>query len=269
MDVQINRAMRESHPEDTTVNVSGVCVGKQALTVIAGPCAVENEKQIVETAMAVKKAGAKMLRGGAFKPRTSPYSFQGLGEEGLRLLSLAKKETGLPIVSEVLDPSQLSLFDDVDMIQVGARNMQNFQLLKELGMMRKPILLKRGAGSTLSEFIMSAEYIMAGGNNDVILCERGIRTFEPSTRYTLDLSAVPVLKEMTHLPIIVDPSHACGDAKYVQSMSYAAIAAGAYGLIVEVHINPGESVSDAKQAISPEHFGKIMEGANAIWKSVN
>ena len=257
-------ANRKFHPLDTTIDVNGIKIGGGNFGLIAGPCSVETEEQIVTVAKAVKVAGASMLRGGAFKPRTSPYAFQGLGGTGIDLLLLAKKETGLPIVTEIMDLSQLDLFDDVDVIQVGARNMQNFQLLKELGKINKPILLKRGLANTIQEFLMSAEYIMAGGNEQVILCERGIRTFETATRNTLDISSVPVLKEKTHLPVIVDPSHATGYSKYVKSMSFAATAAGVDGLIIEVHNNPEKAWCDGQQSITPEAFKDIVTGTTKI-----
>ncbi len=257
-------ANRKFHPLDTTIDVNGIKIGGGNFGLIAGPCSVETEEQIVTVAKAVKAAGASMLRGGAFKPRTSPYAFQGLGGTGIDLLLLAKKETGLPIVTEIMDLSQLDLFDDVDVIQVGARNMQNFQLLKELGKINKPILLKRGLANTIQEFLMSAEYIMAGGNEQVILCERGIRTFETATRNTLDISSVPVLKEKTHLPVIVDPSHATGYSKYVKSMSFAATAAGVDGLIIEVHNNPEKAWCDGQQSITPEAFKDIVTGTTKI-----
>ncbi|SDX28384.1 3-deoxy-7-phosphoheptulonate synthase [Eubacterium barkeri] len=253
------KANRAFHPQDTIVDVSGVPVGEGHITAIAGPCSVESEGQIVDIAKAVKAAGAKMLRGGAFKPRTSPYAFQGMGPMGLELLLIAKKETGLPIVTEIMDLSQIPLFEEVDLIQVGARNMQNFTLLKELGRLQKPILLKRGLSATMKEFLMAAEYIMAGGNENVILCERGIRTFETATRNTLDLSCIPMLKRKTHLPILIDPSHATGVSWMVESMSKAAVAAGADGLMIEVHNNPEEALCDGDQALLPEQFGQIME----------
>lgn len=255
------KANRVFHPGNTVYNIAGVQVGGDALTVIAGPCSVESEEQIVSIAQDVKKAGAKMLRGGAFKPRTSPYSFQGMGTNGLELLLYAKRITGLPIVTEIMDLSQLPMFDNVDVIQVGARNAQNFTLLKELGRTKKPILLKRGMAQTIKEFLMSAEYIMAGGNDTVILCERGIRTFETATRNTLDLSAVPVLKEKTHLPVIVDPTHATGLKYCVEPMSMAAIAAGADGLMIEVHNNPEKALCDGEQAITPDQFAALMDNA--------
>ncbi|MCR5502709.1 MAG: 3-deoxy-7-phosphoheptulonate synthase [Lachnospiraceae bacterium] len=252
-------ANRKFHPQDSVVKIgdTGVKFGGGHFAVVAGPCSVETEEQIIICANAVKKAGADMLRGGAFKPRTSPYAFQGLGKSGIELLLLAKKETGLPIVTEVMDISQLELFDDVDLIQVGARNMQNFNLLKELGTINKPILLKRGLANTIQEWLMSAEYIMAGGNENVILCERGIRTFETATRNTLDISAIPVLREKTHLPVVIDPSHATGYSKYVEPMCYAATAAGADGLIIEVHNKPSAAWSDGQQSLTPEAFTRV------------
>lgn len=262
-------ANRKFHPMDTIVTVGDVKIGGGNFATIAGPCSVETEEQIIGIAKAVKEAGAKILRGGAFKPRTSPYTFQGLGGTGIELLLEAKKETGLPIVTEIMDLSQLNLFDDVDMIQVGARNMQNFQLLKELGKVKKPILLKRGLANTVQELLMSAEYIMSGGNDQVVLCERGIRTFEVATRNTLDISAIPVIKEKTHLPIIVDPSHATGYSKYVASMSMASVAAGADGLIIEVHNNPEKALCDGQQSITPDAFAKLENKINAIRNAVN
>ncbi len=257
-------ANRKFHPQDTVVHIGGVKIGGGNFQFIAGPCSVESESQIIGIAKAVKAAGAKLLRGGAFKPRTSPYAFQGLRGEGIRLLLEAKRETGLPIVTEIMDISQLPLFEEVDVLQVGARNMQNFELLKELGKTKKPILLKRGMSSTLQELVMSAEYIMAGGNENVILCERGIRTFETSTRNTLDLCAIPVLKSMTHLPVVIDPSHATGYAKYVKPMSLAAAAAGADGLIVEVHNDPQHALCDGQQSITPEAFASLAENVEKI-----
>ena len=262
-------ANRKFHPEDTVIDVAGRKIGGGHFMTIAGPCSVESEEQIIEVAKAVKEAGADMLRGGAFKPRTSPYAFQGLRGEGLRLLSLAKKETGLPIVTEVMDISQLELFDDVDVIQVGARNMQNFELLKELGTLRKPILLKRGLMSTFEELLMSAEYIMAGGNEDVILCERGIRGFETYTRNVLDVCAVPVLQKLSHLPVIIDPSHSTGRADLVVPMSLSAVAAGADGLIIEVHNNPAKALCDGKQSLTPAAFGKLKKKVDSIRTTMN
>ena len=249
---------RKFHPEDTVVEVGDVKIGGGNFVMIAGPCSVESEEQIVAVAQAVKASGANILRGGAYKPRTSPYAFQGLKAEGLELLKKAKERTGLPIVTEIMSIGHLDLFEDVDVIQVGARNMQNFELLKELGHVHKPILLKRGLANTIEEWIMSAEYIMAGGNENVILCERGIRTFERATRNTLDLSAVPVIKEKTHLPIIVDPSHATGDYKYIESMALAAVAAGADGLEIEVHNDPPHAWSDGAQCLKPDKFADVI-----------
>ena len=256
---------RKFHPEDTVVEIAdGVSIGGGNFQVIAGPCSVESEDQICLVAEEVKKAGAGLCRGGAFKPRTSPYSFQGLRGDGIRLLLEARQKTGLPIVTEVMDISQLPLFEDVDVIQVGARNMQNFELLKELGHLNKPILLKRGLANTLQELLMSAEYIMAGGNENIILCERGIRTFETATRNTLDLAAIPLLKTMTHLPIVVDPSHATGIASIVKPMAMAATAAGADGLMIEVHNNPAAALCDGAQSLTPAAFADIMEAVNLI-----
>lgn len=262
------RANRKFHPLDTVVDVAGVKIGGGNFAMIAGPCSVESSEQMCTVARGVKEAGANLLRGGAFKPRTSPYAFQGLRGEGIKLLLDAKAETGLPIVTEIMDISQLPLFSEVDVIQVGARNMQNFELLKELGHLKKPILLKRGLSSTLQEFVMSAEYLMAGGNPNVILCERGIRTFETATRNTLDLSAVPVLKNMTHLPIVVDPSHATGNAKLVAPMAYAAVACGADGLMIEVHNDPQHALCDGQQSLTPEAYAEVVRGVNAIRKCV-
>lgn len=258
------KANRKFHPEDTVVDCSGVKVGGGNFQIIAGPCSVETEEQIVTVAKAVKEAGATLLRGGAFKPRTSPYAFQGLHADGLRLLKLAKQETGLPIVTEIMDASHLDLFDDVDVIQVGARNMQNFELLKVLGRTRKPILLKRGLANTIQEWLMSAEYIMAGGNDQVILCERGIRTYETATRNTLDLSAVPVLHEKTHLPVVVDPSHATGVSRLVKPMALAAAACGADGLMIEVHNDPKHALCDGPQSLTPEEFADVARRVNAL-----
>ncbi len=253
------KANRLFHPEDTIVDVNGTKIGGGNLGIMAGPCSVESEAQIIEVAKAVKASGANFLRGGAFKPRTSPYSFQGLELEGLELLKLAKRETGLPIVTELMSAKYLDKFvEDVDVIQIGARNMQNFDLLKEVGKIKTPILLKRGMSSTIEEWLMSAEYIMAGGNENVILCERGIRTFETATRNTLDLSAVPVIKEKSHLPIIIDPSHATGKRELVEPLAKAAIAVGADGLMIEVHNNPAKALCDGKQSIKPERFDEIM-----------
>jgi 3-deoxy-7-phosphoheptulonate synthase len=250
---------RKFHPDDTVVDIApGIKIGGGSFQVMAGPCSVEEKDQVLAIAKAVKAAGAGILRGGAFKPRTSPYAFQGLGAEGLEILKTAKKETGMPIVSEIMDISKLPLFEDIDIIQVGARNMQNYELLKELGKTRKPILLKRGLSSTIQELLMSAEYLMAGGNSQIILCERGIRTFETATRNTLDISAVPVLKELTHLPVIVDPSHGTGNARLVKPMAMAAVAAGADGLIIEVHNDPVHALCDGAQSLTLEAFKELM-----------
>ncbi len=262
-------ANRKFHPEDTVVEVAGHKIGGLNFQVIAGPCSVESEEQIIEVAKSVKASGATMLRGGAFKPRTSPYAFQGLKGEGIKLLLKAKAETGLPIVTELLSVTDLDLFSEVDVIQIGARNMQNFELLKEVGKTGKPVLLKRGLANTLQELLMSAEYIMSEGNNDVILCERGVRTFETMTRNTLDLSAIPALKDKTHLPVIVDPSHATGVAKFVQPMSLAAVGAGADGLIIEVHNNPQKALCDGAQSLNPLQFNSLMGKIGAILPIVN
>ena len=251
------KANRKFHPEDTVIKVGNTQIGGGTLTLMAGPCSVETEDQIVEVAKAVKAAGATVLRGGAFKPRTSPYAFQGLGSNGIELLKLARKETGLPIVTEIMDASQLPLFDDIDIIQVGTRNMQNFNLLKILGQQDKPVMLKRGMSSTYEEWLMSAEYIMAGGNQNVILCERGIRTYEKYTRNTLDLAAVPVLRRLTHLPIVIDPSHATGKSALVPTMATAAVASGCDGLIIEVHNDPEHAWCDGPQSLRPEAFSDL------------
>lgn len=258
------KANRKFHPLDTIVDVGGVKVGGGSFAVMAGPCSVETPQQIEEVARGVKEAGASILRGGAFKPRTSPYDFQGLKHEGIELLEHAKEHTGLPIVTEIMNPNHLEMFENVDLIQVGARNMQNFELLKELGKIKRPILLKRGLASTIKEWLMSAEYIMAGGNENIILCERGIRTFETYTRNTLDLSAIPVLKELTHLPIIVDPSHATGVARYVKPMALAAVAAGADGLMIEVHNNPSKALCDGAQSLTPAQFADVMDSVRRV-----
>ena len=254
------KANRKYHPDDTIIDLgNGSAIGGEKLAVIAGPCSVESEAQIVEVAEAVQKSGAAALRGGAFKPRTSPYSFQGMGNDGIRLLQEAKAVTGLPIVTEIMSTDNIEMFEMcVDVIQVGARNMQNFDLLKQLGHTTKPILLKRGLSSTIEEWLMSAEYIMAGGNHQVILCERGIRTFETFTRNTLDLSAVLAVKKLSHLPVVVDPSHACGQAWMVERMSLEAVAAGADGLIIEVHNDPKNALCDGAQSITPAEFGGLM-----------
>ena len=257
-------ANRKFHPENTVVNIAGREIGGDKFHVIAGPCSVESEAQIIAVAQAVKEAGATLLRGGAFKPRTSPYAFQGLKDTGIELLLKAKKETGLPIVTELLSVTNLNLFDDIDVIQIGARNMQNFELLKEVGKTGKPILLKRGLANTLQELLMSAEYIMSEGDSQVILCERGIRTFETMTRNTLDLSAVPALKDVTHLPIIIDPSHSTGIARYVEPMSLASVGAGADGLIIEVHNDPKHALCDGAQSLNPVQFDSLMKKIKAM-----
>ncbi len=258
-------ANRKFHPDDSVIDCAGIKIGAGHFAVIAGPCSVESEEQLTGIARDVKAAGCDMLRGGAFKPRTSPYDFQGLKAEGIELLIKAKKETGLPIVTEIMNTAHLPLFEEVDMIQVGARNMQNFELLKELGKTQKPILLKRGLSSTIKEWLMSAEYIMAGGNENVILCERGIRTFDSQyTRNCLDLSAVPVLKELTHLPVVIDPSHATGSSKYVKSMALAAVAAGADGLMTEVHSDPLHALCDGAQSLTPAQFADMMKAVVSI-----
>ena len=260
------KANRLFHEADSVIDVAGVKVGgKEKIAVIGGPCSVEGKEQVVRIAEKVKAAGGTMLRGGAYKPRTSPYAFQGLGTEGILDLVAAREATGLPIVSELMSEHEIDEFEQyVDLVQIGARNMQNFRLLKAVGKMKKPVLLKRGLANTIEEWIMSAEYIMAGGNENVILCERGIRTFEKYTRNTLDLSVVPIIKEKTHLPIIIDPSHATGDWRYVESMSLAAIAAGADGLIIEVHENPEAAWSDGAQSLKPERFASVIEKGRAI-----
>ncbi|MBE6359609.1 MAG: 3-deoxy-7-phosphoheptulonate synthase [Lentisphaerae bacterium] len=252
-------ANRKFHPLDTVIKVGDAVIGGGSLTLIAGPCSVESEEQIISVARNVKSSGAKILRGGAFKPRTSPYAFQGLREEGIKLLLEAKKDTGLPIVTEIMDLSQLDLFDEIDVIQVGARNMQNFELLKQLGHSGKPVLLKRGLSNTYQELLMSAEYIMAFGNEQVILCERGIRTFETYTRNTLDISAVPALKKLSHLPVVIDPSHAAGIAEFVSPLSMAAVASGADGLIIEVHNDPSKAKCDGAQSLTPENFDTLAK----------
>ena len=257
-------ANRKFHEDDTVIPVGQTQLGGGVFSVIAGPCSIESEEQICAVAQAVKASGATMLRGGAFKPRTSPYAFQGLRGHGLELLLKARRMTGLPVVTEIMDLSQLELFDEVDVIQVGARNMQNFELLKELGHTGKPILIKRGLANTLQELLMSAEYVMAGGNHQVILCERGIRTFETATRNTLDLSAVPMLKKLTHLPVIVDPSHATGISWMVKPLAMAATACGADGLMIEVHNDPKSALCDGAQSLTPEAFDDVMQSVNAI-----
>ena len=263
------KANRMFHPDPSIIDVNGIKIGGEKIVMIAGPCSVENEEQILEVAESVKKSGAQFLRGGAFKPRTSPYSFQGLKYNGLDLLKLARKNTGLPIVTEIMSPYDVERFnEDVDIIQVGARNMQNFDLLKELGKINKPILLKRGLSATIEELLMSSEYIMAEGNENVILCERGIRTFETYTRNTLDLSAIPAIKKLSHLPVIVDPSHATGKWWMVEPLSKAAIAIGADGLIIEVHNNPEKALCDGAQSIKPDVYNKLIEDLKPIAKAV-
>lgn len=255
---------RENHPENTIIEVGGAKIGDGNLCIIAGPCSIESEEQIMRIAKAVKDAGAQMLRGGAFKPRTSPYTFQGLEDDGISYLVKAGHEVGLPVVSEITDASQLRLFDDVDIIQVGAKNMQNFGLLHVLGKTGKPILLKRGFGATYEEVLSSAEHIMAAGNDRVILCERGIRTFETYTRFTFDVSSIPSLKTLTHLPVIADPSHPAGRYELIEPLSLAAVAAGADGLIIEVHDRPDEALCDASQALKPDKFANIVEKAKGV-----
>ncbi len=262
-------ASRDFKTENTTINVKGNIIGGRKIQVIAGPCAVENKTILLNIAEKVKDAGAAFIRGGAFKPRTSPYSFQGLGEEGLKYLAYVRKKTGLPVVTEVMDPRDMEVISKyADIIQIGARNMQNFRLLLEVGMAKKPVLLKRGLSATIKEWLMAAEYIMSKGNQNVILCERGIRTFETATRNTLDLSAVPVLKKLTHLPVVVDPSHGVGKWDLVAPMSKAAIAAGADGLIIEVHTNPEEALSDGEQSLKPDDFKKLMKEMKPIAAAV-
>ncbi len=262
-------ASRDFRRENTVITVGSSVIGGKRIAMIAGPCAVENKTLMIEIAKGVKEGGANFVRGGAFKPRTSPYAFQGLEEEGLKYLAEAKERTGLPIVTEVMDPRDIELIADyADVLQIGARNMQNFRLLKDVGMCKKPVLLKRGISATVKEWLMSAEYIMAGGNHQVILCERGIRTYETETRNTLDLSAVPVLKKLTHLPVIVDPSHAVGKRDLVAPMAKAAIAAGADGLLIEVHSNPEEALCDGEQSLKPDAFKKLMDELRPIAKAV-
>ena len=260
---------RKFHPDDTIVDVNGVKFGGDNFQIIAGPCSVESEKQIVFVAEEVKKAGASILRGGAFKPRTSPYSFQGLREDGLKLLLKAKEETGMPIVTEIMSIRHIDLFRDVDIIQIGARDMQNFELLKEVGRLNKPVMIKRGLANTVEEWLMSAEYVMSEGCKDIILCERGIRTFEPYTRNTLDLSAIPLVKELTHLPVIVDPSHASGLARLVKPLSLAAVGAGADGLMIEVHNDPMHALCDGAQSVRPEEFKDIVDKIDVMLPLVN
>ena len=258
---QVNRKF---HPLDTIIEVGNAKIGGGHFAMIAGPCSVESEDQIIQVARAVKEAGATILRGGAYKPRTSPYAFQGLGTEGLELLRAARKATGLPICTELMDLRHLDEFHDIDIIQIGARNMQNFDLLKEVGKTNKPILLKRGLSSTIQEWLMSAEYIMSEGNEKIILCERGIRTYETATRNTLDLSCVPILHELTHLPVVVDPSHATGKAKLVAPMSAAAVAAGADGLMIEVHNDPAHALCDGAQSLTPDKFAAVARKVSVI-----
>ena len=263
------KANRKFHPENTKIKISDtVTIGDGSLHIMAGPCSVENENQIVEIAKSVQKSGATLLRGGAFKPRTSPYAFQGLKSEGLDLLKTARKETGLPIVTEIMRVSHIDMFENVDIIQVGARNMQNFELLKELGKTNKPILLKRGLSATIEEWLMSAEYIMAGGNDKVMLCERGIRTYETFTRNTLDVSAIPVIKKLSHLPVIVDPSHAAGKSWLVEPLAMAAVAAGADGLIIEVHNDPPHALSDGAQSLTPAQFYVVAKKLFSLKKAL-
>jgi len=263
-------ASREFKEEDTEVNVNGVIVGGNKIPVIAGPCSVESEEQLMVVARAIKKAGASMLRGGAYKPRSSPYTFQGMGVEGLKLLAQAREETGLPIVTEILDVKHLdAVVEYADVLQIGARNSQNYALLKEVGKSKMPVLLKRGMSTTIKEFLMCSEYILAEGNEDVMLCERGIRTFETATRNTFDLNAIPVLKERTHLPIVADPSHGTGYWQYVTPMALASVAAGADAVIVEVHNNPEVAVSDGGQSLKPKRFADMMQRCAAVAKAVN
>ena len=261
-------ANRKFHPDDTVVQLENTSVGGNVFTIMAGPCSIESEEQLTDIAEKVKASGATVLRGGAFKPRTSPYDFQGLKNEGIELLLKAKKATGLPVVTEIMSPSHIDMFADVDILQVGARNMQNFELLKELGRCGKPILLKRGLAATIKEFLMSAEYIMAGGNNNVILCERGIRSYDTYTRNVLDLSAVPVLSELTHLPVIVDPSHATGVARLVRPMALAAAACGAKGLMIEVHNDPKNALCDGAQSLTPEQFGEVVTDVKKVLEAI-
>ena len=262
------QANRKFHPKDTIIEIGNVRIGGGYFAMIAGPCSVESEEQIVEVAKAVKESGARLLRGGAFKPRTSPYAFQGMKGEGIRLLEVAKKETGLPIVTEIMNINDLPVFDNVDVIQVGARNMQNFDLLKELGKTNKPILLKRGLANTLQELLMSAEYIMSEGNEQIILCERGIRTFETYTRNTLDLSAVPALHELSHLPVVIDPSHATGKARLVAPMAVAAAASGADGIMIEVHNNPSCALCDGAQSLTPAQFDELAHRVKRVREAI-
>ncbi|MEA1960986.1 MAG: 3-deoxy-7-phosphoheptulonate synthase [Bacillota bacterium] len=262
-------ASREFQPGNTTISVGDCTIGDGSVCIIAGPCAVEGREKFLEAAFAVKEAGANMLRGGAFKPRTSPYSFQGLGEEGLKIMAEAREQTGLPIVTEIMDQKSLPMLEEyADIIQVGARNMQNFFLLRELGKVKKPILLKRGLSATVEEWLMAAEYILGSGNPQVILCERGIRTFETYTRNTLDLSAIPLVKQLTHLPVMVDPSHATGKRHLVEPMSLSAIAAGTDGLLIEVHPHPNEALSDGPQSLFPDQFTTLVKRTHRIKQSM-
>ena len=262
------QANRKFHPVDSVISVGDVKIGGGHFAMIAGPCSVESEEQIIEVAQSVKASGANILRGGAYKPRTSPYAFQGLKDEGLRLLVEAKKATGMPIITEIMNIRTLDLFEDVDIIQVGARNMQNFDLLQELGKTQKPILLKRGLANTLQELLMSAEYIMSEGNENIILCERGIRTYETYTRNTLDLSAIPVLHELSHLPVVIDPSHATGKSRLVSPMAAAAAAAGADGIMVEVHNNPSCALCDGAQSLTPAQFAELNKKVNRVREAI-
>jgi len=261
-------ANRKFHPENTVIDCGGVKIGDGHFGIIAGPCSIESEEQIIEVAQAVKAAGADFLRGGAFKPRTSPYDFQGMREDGLKLLIEAKKETGLPIVTEIMSADHLHLFEDVDIIQVGARNMQNFELLKELGKTKKPILIKRGLANTLKELLMSAEYVMSEGNENIILCERGIRTYETATRNTFDVSAIPMLHELSHLPVVADPSHACGIARLVKPLALSATAAGADGLMIEVHNNPQKALCDGAQSLTPVQFKDTADTVKSVLEAM-
>ena len=262
------RTGRKEHPKDTVIRVGDTWIGGGNLTIIAGPCTVESEEQVLAIAKAVRRSGATLLRGGAFKARTSPYSFQGMGPAGLSILTRVGRMIGMPVVSEITDSSQLSWFEDVDVIQVGARNMQNYSLLKDLGRQEKPILLKRGMSATYEEWLMSAEYIMSEGNEKVILCERGIRTFENETRNTLDLTAVPVMKQLTHLPLVVDPSHATGRAVLVPAMAKAAVAAGADGVMIEVHNDPQSALCDGEQSMTPEGFDSLCRSLQAVHECI-
>jgi len=257
-------ANRKFHPDDSIIEIGGLKIGGPNFQIIAGPCSVESKDQVLSIAKSVHASGASMLRGGAFKPRTSPYDFQGMRADGIELLLEAKSLTGMPIVTEIMNANHLPMFENVDVIQVGARNMQNFELLKELGKIDKPVLLKRGLANTLQELLMSAEYIMAGGNHNIILCERGIRTFETYTRNTLDLSAIPLLRELSHLPVVVDPSHATGAARLVEPMAMAAVAAGAHGLMIEVHNDPANAMCDGAQSLTPEQFAEVSKKAHKI-----